>query len=82
LLRPAAPAWRPGCIGDDIARCFTKALVARAQQDSRVRRVGVLTGLSQNEGKAALSAFARALAGLGWTVGRNVQVDVRFFGGS
>jgi hypothetical protein len=57
-------------------------VVAQAQQGDRVRRVGVLTGLSENEGKAALSAFARALAGLGWTVGRNVQVDVRFFGGN
>jgi putative ABC transport system substrate-binding protein len=56
--------------------------VAPAQQGDRVRRIGVLTGLSENEGKAALSAFSRALAGLGWTVGRNVQMDVRFFGGN
>src|SRR5215831_3815324 len=57
-------------------------LAARAPQAERLRRIGVLTGLSENDGKAALSAFARALAGLGWTVGRNVQVDVRFFGGN
>jgi putative ABC transport system substrate-binding protein len=57
-------------------------VVAQAQQGDRVRRVGVLTGLSENEGKAALSAFARALAGLGWTVGRTCKVDVRFFGGN
>jgi ABC-type uncharacterized transport system substrate-binding protein len=57
-------------------------LAAGAQPVERIRRIGVLTGLSENDGKAALSAFARALAGLGWTVGRNVQVDVRFFGGN
>jgi putative ABC transport system substrate-binding protein len=55
-------------------------VVARAQQGDRVRRIGFLTGVSENdrEGEAGFSAFAQRLADLGWTVGRNVQVDVRF----
>jgi putative ABC transport system substrate-binding protein len=31
-------------------------------------------------GKADLSAFTQALAGLGWTDGRNVRMDVRWGG--
>jgi putative ABC transport system substrate-binding protein len=57
-------------------------LVARAQPVERIRRIGVLTGLNDREGKAAISAFAQRLADLGWSVGRNVQVDVRFFAGN
>jgi len=59
-------------------------LAARAQQGERVRRIGLLTGVSENdrEGQAARSAFAQGLADLGWTVGRNVRVDVRFFAGN
>src|SRR5271169_4094027 len=47
-------------------------VVARAQQGDSVRRIGVLTAVSE------IPAFAQRLADLGWTVGRNVQVDVRF----
>ena len=51
-------------------------LAAGAQQ-GRVRRIGVLTGLDENdpEGKRRLSAFTQALADLGWTDGRNVRID-------
>jgi putative tryptophan/tyrosine transport system substrate-binding protein len=56
-------------------------LVTRAQQPQRLRRVGVLTGEDREE-KAGLSAFAQRLADLGWTVGRDVQVDVHFFAGN
>jgi putative ABC transport system substrate-binding protein len=57
-------------------------LVARAQQDGRVRRIGVLMSYDEDEPevKARISAFAQALAGLGWTVGRNVQMDLRGVG--
>jgi putative ABC transport system substrate-binding protein len=37
-----------------------------------VRRIGVLMPGDENEEKAFLSAFTQALAGLGWTDGRNV----------
>jgi len=58
-------------------------LVAEAQQGDRVRRVGVLTGLDENDPlvKSEVSAFTQALAGLGWTVGRNLRIDLRRYGG-
>ena len=58
-------------------------LAARAQQGGRVRRVGVLTPLDENDpvGKTRDSAFPQALAGLGWTDGRNVRMDLRWGGG-
>ena len=58
LLGGAAAAW---------------PLAARAQQPDRMRRVGVLTNLAADdpEGQVRLTAFAQALAQLGWTVGQN-----------
>jgi putative ABC transport system substrate-binding protein len=58
-------------------------LAARAQQGDRVRRIGVLMGLDENdpEGKLRQSAFTQALADLGWTDGRNIRVDLRWAGG-
>jgi putative ABC transport system substrate-binding protein len=49
-------------------------LGARAQQGDRVRRIGVLMPFDENDpvGKSAYSTFTQALAGLGWTDGRNV----------
>ena len=57
-------------------------VLARAQQGNRVRRVGVLMGLDENDPlmKSELSAFTQALAGLGWAEGRNVQMDLRWTG--
>jgi putative ABC transport system substrate-binding protein len=57
-------------------------LAARAQQGDRVRRIGVLMWLNENDpgAKSGLSAFAQALAGLGWTDGRNVRMDLRWYG--
>jgi putative ABC transport system substrate-binding protein len=57
-------------------------LAAGAQQGDRVRRIGVLTALDENDPltKAYLSAFTQALAGLGWSDGRNVRMDLRYAG--
>jgi putative ABC transport system substrate-binding protein len=57
-------------------------LVARAQQGDRVRRIGVLMGGDENDPftKTLVSAFTQALAGLGWTDGRNVRMDLRWGG--
>jgi putative ABC transport system substrate-binding protein len=57
--------------------------VARAQQGERVRRIGVLLPYDENDpaAKAYLLAFTQALAGLGWTDGRNVRMDLRWYGG-
>ena len=58
-------------------------LAARAQQAERVRRIGVLINLAADdpEGRARLAAFLEGLRELGWTDGRNVQIEVRFGGG-
>jgi putative ABC transport system substrate-binding protein len=58
-------------------------LGASAQQGDRLRRIGYLTGGDENDPlvKSLVSAFTRALADLGWTVGRNVQMDLRGAGG-
>ena len=58
-------------------------LAARAQQESRVRRIGVLMPLDENDpvAKAYLSAFTQALAGLGWTDGGNMRMDLRWASG-
>jgi putative ABC transport system substrate-binding protein len=55
-------------------------LAARAQQGDRVRRIGVLMALDENDplAKIFVSAFTQALAGLGWTDGRNVRMDLRW----
>ena len=57
-------------------------LAARAQQGNRVRRIGVLMPYDENdpEGKLFYFAFTQALAGLGWTDGRNLRMDLRWFG--
>ena len=57
-------------------------LAARAQQAGRVRRIGVLmSGYENDLSKTYVSAFTQAFAGLGWTDGRNVRIDLRWAGG-
>jgi putative ABC transport system substrate-binding protein len=53
------------------------SLAARAQQRDRVRRNGVLMPFDENDPaiKPRVSAFTQALAGLGWTDGRNVRME-------
>jgi putative ABC transport system substrate-binding protein len=57
-------------------------LAARAQQGNRVRRIGVLMAGVESDplARSGVSAFTQALAGLGWTDGRNVRMDVRYAG--
>jgi putative ABC transport system substrate-binding protein len=58
-------------------------LAARAQQGERVRRIGVLFPGDESDPvrKTYVSAFTQALAGLGWIDGRNVRIDLRWYGG-
>src|SRR6516165_1725625 len=57
-------------------------LAARAQRSDRVRRIGVLLPLDENDPfKTYLSAFTQALAYLNWTDGRYVRTDLRWGGG-
>jgi ABC-type uncharacterized transport system substrate-binding protein len=69
LLGGAAAAW---------------PLSARAQQGERVRRIGVLTGQAANDqdGQARLAALLQGLQELGWSVGRNVHIDIRWAAGN
>jgi putative ABC transport system substrate-binding protein len=48
-----------------------------------MRRIGVLLLFDENDPawKPRLSAFTQALAGSGWTDGRNVRIDLRLYGG-
>src|SRR5215831_7152532 len=58
-------------------------LAARAQQGGRVRRVGVLMSTAADDPEALLrvSALAQGLGELGWSVGRNLQIDYRWGAG-
>jgi putative ABC transport system substrate-binding protein len=54
-------------------------LGARAQQDGRVRRVGILSGSEDNQTtRADLTALREELAKLGWIEGRNLRIDPRY----
>jgi len=55
-------------------------MVARAQQNERVRRIGVLVASSADDAEfqARVAAFNEGLAQLGWTEGRNVRIDTRW----
>jgi len=55
-------------------------LAARAQQRERVRRIGVLmtTAAGDPEGQARVAALLQGLQPLGWTVGGNIRIDIRF----
>jgi putative ABC transport system substrate-binding protein len=57
-------------------------LAALAQQGDRVRRIGVLLSGDENDPvwKTYVSAFTQALAASGWNDGRNVRMDLRWFG--
>ena len=59
-------------------------VAARAQQGQRMRRIGVLISLASDgaEGQARVAAFHQGLQQLGWTVGRNVQIDYRWGAGN
>jgi putative ABC transport system substrate-binding protein len=58
-------------------------LAARAQQGGTMRRIGVLNTFAEGdpEGQARVAAFLQALQPLGWSVGRNVQIDNRWGAG-
>jgi putative ABC transport system substrate-binding protein len=58
--------------------------VARAQQPSQMRRIGVLSTLGADDlaTRAQIEAFLQGLAQLGWTDGRNLRVDYRWGSGN
>jgi len=56
-------------------------LAARAQRADRMRRIGVLMSLAADdmESQPRITAFNQGLQQLGWTEGRNVHLDVRWW---
>src|SRR5260370_19259788 len=59
-------------------------LGARAQQRSKIRRIGVLiSGLEADlEAQRSVQALLQGLQDLGWKPGTNLQVDIRYGDGN
>jgi putative tryptophan/tyrosine transport system substrate-binding protein len=55
-------------------------LAARAQQDNRVRHIGVFMNLPEGDPDGArwIAALLKALDEFGWTEGRNIRLDFRW----
>ena len=55
-------------------------LAARAQQAQRMRRIGVFMNYAEDDpqSQVRLASFLHGLQELGWTAGRNVQIDYRW----
>jgi len=55
-------------------------LTARAQQPERMRRIGVLMGFAESDARAQIyvAALRDELQKLGWTEGRNTQIETRW----
>ncbi len=58
----------------------TWPLAARAQQSDRMRLIGVLMGLAESDREAQswVAAFREELQKLGWTEGRNIEINTRW----
>jgi putative tryptophan/tyrosine transport system substrate-binding protein len=58
-------------------------LAVRAQQSEKVRRIGVLMALSENdaEGQSRLAALRQGLKDLGWVEGKNLAIEYRWAAG-
>jgi putative tryptophan/tyrosine transport system substrate-binding protein len=59
------------------------SLTGHAQQPEHTRRIGVLIAFPENDPntQAYVTAFAQALARLGWIEGKNIRIDYRFAAG-
>lgn len=62
------------------AAAMAWSATARAQQDERVRRIGVMLPVAPDDAEVQiwLAAFLQALAQSGWTLGRNMRLDIRW----
>ena len=58
----------------------TWPLSARAQQSERVRRIGMLYSLAEDDSELVVrrAAFEQALRKLGWTNGGNIRIGYRW----
>jgi putative tryptophan/tyrosine transport system substrate-binding protein len=55
-------------------------LMARSQKADRVRRVGILLPLTEDDpyDQARRAAFLQGLQETGWSVGHNLRIDIRW----
>jgi len=70
-------------LGGAAASCTSWSLAARAQPRERMRRIGVLlpASASDPEYPTLIGAFLQEMQQLGWALGRNLQMDIRWSGG-
>src|SRR3954471_12490302 len=64
------------------AAAISRPLPARAQAE-RIARVGVLinAGPDESSARASVASLQQGLQDVGWTVGRNLRLDIRWSGG-
>jgi ABC-type uncharacterized transport system substrate-binding protein len=57
-----------------------RPLAGRAQERGRVRRIGVLMSIPENDpvSQARVTIVAQALGQFGWVEGKNIRIDYRF----
>jgi putative ABC transport system substrate-binding protein len=69
-------------LGAAVASSVSWPLVARAQQSERMRRVAIIlpAAADDSEYQIWVGAFLQALALAGWTIGRNLRIDIRWAG--
>jgi len=67
-------------LGDAAAPSLLWPLTARAQPDSRVRRIGVMMSSAESDplSLAQVAALRQTLQQLGWIEGGNLRIDFRF----
>ena len=63
-----------------LAVAATGSSAASAQQPRKIRRIGVLTSSDEADpdAQALVAAFREELGKLGWTEGRNIEIDIRW----
>jgi putative ABC transport system substrate-binding protein len=57
---------------------LTVAMVAKAQQPTKVPRIGYLTGASPSSMSARTEAFRQGLRELGYVEGKNIVIEYRY----
>ena len=60
----------------------TRPLVAQAQQTEPIRRIGLLVPADDARFQTFIGAFLQELQSLGWSIGRNVRIEMRTSAGN
>ena len=79
LLGPLTRRYFVSCFGGAVAAW---PLAASAQQGERMRRIGVLMGITEDaEARDRLAVFREGLRERGWTEGGNIEFNYRWGAG-